>query len=334
MYDEIFEDNKQIYFFENSLIVEIYTVGYSKQGESIIVLIKTDGKVRYSGVIDCYEKSTKKKQNNITKKILDDNKVENLDFICWTHPDLDHSKGLDKIMNEYTDENTLFWLPAGVYSNERGKEKLENIFKEVDKKAEIGNLDSAQTGHELLYQKEIIFSNKYETYKLYAKALTPIPSMIYMKKKNKTYRPNDYSVSFCMGVICNEKRMNCRFLFTGDVEDDAIKSGIMPNIKKDSEFNFLKIPHHGSSSSESLSDYIGKCEYACSTVFRLGKANDPEKEIMEKYNRKIHKMFITNKSNPKRGMYYGVVKVMYDIVNQKTDEEYEKDAYEYKNIIE
>ena len=44
------------------------------------------------------------------KEILDKNNVEKLDFICWTHPDFDHSKGLRNVIDEYMSQKTMIWI--------------------------------------------------------------------------------------------------------------------------------------------------------------------------------------------------------------------------------
>ena len=46
-----------VIFVKDSLIMETNIIGYKKQGESILFFIKADGKICYSGLIDCYSTS-------------------------------------------------------------------------------------------------------------------------------------------------------------------------------------------------------------------------------------------------------------------------------------
>lgn len=57
--------------------METNIIGYKKQGESILFFIKADGKICYSGLIDCYSTSNL----NIVDKLLKENEVKCLDFI-------------------------------------------------------------------------------------------------------------------------------------------------------------------------------------------------------------------------------------------------------------
>ena len=79
------------------MCVETYIIGYKNEGESVLFFVRADGGISFSGLIDCFRLRDIDKINDILKE----NGVKKLDFICWTHPDLDHSKGLKDIIQNY-----------------------------------------------------------------------------------------------------------------------------------------------------------------------------------------------------------------------------------------
>ena len=68
--------------------------------------MKADGNIIYSGLVDCYVNE----KENVVSDLLVTEHVSRLDFVCWTHPHDDHTVGLDKIVNDFCDEKTLFWM--------------------------------------------------------------------------------------------------------------------------------------------------------------------------------------------------------------------------------
>lgn len=92
----------------------IYTVGYMPMGESSLVVIRNrkSEKNILSILFDSFEKNGK----NLMFDFLDkfDVKRYKLDCIVWTHPDLDHSVGFNKIIKDYTSADTVFILPEGM----------------------------------------------------------------------------------------------------------------------------------------------------------------------------------------------------------------------------
>lgn len=86
---------------ENLLII-IFVIGYKKRGESIVVLFldKSSNTVIYSIIIDSF------KYCNINKtiEILNSYNIESIDILCWSHPDLDHTWGIDELLKVYCDD--------------------------------------------------------------------------------------------------------------------------------------------------------------------------------------------------------------------------------------
>ena len=116
-----------------NLYLEVYLLGYPGQGESILFLIKTiedKDVILYSGVIDSYENNG----TNKTIELLECLNIKKLNFLCWTHPDIDHSLGIDTILQRYTNKETRVVLPdALLYLEERLTDKAKEICQNINK---------------------------------------------------------------------------------------------------------------------------------------------------------------------------------------------------------
>jgi beta-lactamase superfamily II metal-dependent hydrolase len=113
---------------EKNLYIELYLIGYKNIGESIVFLIYCDSRVVYSGVIDSYEQ-----EMNKAVEILERNNVNSLDFICWTHPDEDHSIGIDTLIEKYASENTTIYIPECINGSEYSyNERVKSTFDIID----------------------------------------------------------------------------------------------------------------------------------------------------------------------------------------------------------
>ena len=82
-----------------NLLIKVYVIGYSNRGESICILFLDagyDNKVLYSIVIDSF----KYKGLNETVEILNQWGIDKdkLNMLVWSHPDYDHTYGIDEII--------------------------------------------------------------------------------------------------------------------------------------------------------------------------------------------------------------------------------------------
>jgi beta-lactamase superfamily II metal-dependent hydrolase len=86
-----------------NLIVKIFVIGYSQRGESVIVafLDKESNNVLYTIVIDSFTY----KGINKTLDLLNQYNISSIDMLCWSHPDYDHTKGLDVLINQFCNVN-------------------------------------------------------------------------------------------------------------------------------------------------------------------------------------------------------------------------------------
>ena len=100
-----------------NLLVKVFVIGYSLRGESIIMLFIDKDRldnILYSIVIDCFTY----KNINKTEEILNEYGISRIDMLCWSHPDFDHTKGIDTIIHKFCNETTKIMLPQGLNGKE------------------------------------------------------------------------------------------------------------------------------------------------------------------------------------------------------------------------
>lgn len=139
------------------------------------------------------------------------------------------------------------------------------------------------------------------------------PNSKIIRKQNymDKFIKNDRSVFFVLALG------NVRIFLTGDVEDATIEK--IPVNFFGKHIHIMKIPHHGSDSSEKMLD-LGwqECDIACSTVYRKGCSDLPLSSIMEQYSEVAQYLLCTGKADKsKETEKYGVVKIVTDVIENK-----------------
>lgn len=113
------------YLVKEKLVIEINVIGYKTEGESSVVFIKYDSGIAFSIVVDCFCYQNKNK----TVEILRNNNVKSIDYLCWSHPDYDHSQGMCDIFTEFVNEKTIINIPENVdNAYEICSNKVKNLF--------------------------------------------------------------------------------------------------------------------------------------------------------------------------------------------------------------
>lgn len=301
--------SKQI-FVREKLIVETFLIGYRNEGESIVFIIYVDDDAFYTGVIDCYEYNSLNK----TAEILSENGIEELDFICWTHPDEDHSIGMDILIEKYASEKTEIYLPGYINGEEYSYNKrIKNTFDKINQTVKSRKVKKYRVSdisdYKVLDHKNFNYGG-IEGYEFSIFSISPDSQILRSNNFNDTFKKNDYSI----GLILNLGEFN--FLFASDIENRTInkmKDFYLPEI-----IDYIKVPHHASSSSDSLLKYLNyenKCELACTTVFKKSKL--PDKNIIEKYKDYAREFYSTGKLGTSDTEDYGIINVKCDIINKK-----------------
>lgn len=303
---------KHVIYFKDTLYIKTYIVGYKKQGEAVLFFVLTDNKISFSGLVDCF----KTKELNYVEKILVDNKIEKLNFICWTHPDFDHSNGLRDIIQKYVSKETDIWIPEGIDSKEiTCSNEVRKLFEEL--RRDVVNFDtdynvySASDKKDLLAYNSVCFVKDIDSYPLEMNSYAPNSKIIRKQHYLDRFIKNDRSIFLVIALG------DTRIYLTGDIEDETIER-IPSNFLKE-HIHIMKIPHHGSDTSLGALNFgDGQCDVACSTVYRVGKSKLPLNDVMNLYISNSKGVYCTgNKDETQEESDYGVIEIVTNVVDNK-----------------
>lgn len=305
--------------FDRKLEFEINLIGYKHKGESIIFFLRTDGKIVYSGIVDCYEDEAKNEAIELLKK----ENISYVNFICWTHPHDDHSVGLEKILSDYCNEQTSCWIPPFVSKDIKDcSSTAKNIYKKIfeileskkRKKMVIREASDSKT----LEKFKCIGNCSINPYSFEIKSFAPDTNILQKFKIQERFKmENEYSV----GLIINIGHFI--IILGGDVENRTINSIPDYNLYVE-ELDYLKIPHHSSESAMNLVDRfkhlgISSPSVATTTVYRSNGL--PKETVLKKYIRWGNNMEIYStgdvcdeKNDEDR---IGIIRTSFDILENK-----------------
>lgn len=331
-------DTKDIGQLSN-LLVKIIVIGYQKKGESCIFLLidRRDQQIIYSIVIDSY----KRRKQNRTLELLRHFgvKEESLNILCWSHPDEDHSLGIDEIWKKYAGKNTIIITPISFWSRDYNIKAFNPNKREVDFLEYVTGLnsrthstllpESTAGGGDLVWQ--INFSAGVDTIKFRVWILSPLVGRLKgLVDSNGSITRNQTSVTLVVELGDNQ------FVFPADLPNEEIA---LLNEEAIENPLFLKIPHHGSVSSAKFLDYIPVNPIAqrkanilaCTTIFHSTKDGSqlPQREVIERYIDKCSKVCNTGSDKKEN---FGAVIAEYDLFGQEECIiSTEGSAFEYKD---
>jgi hypothetical protein len=281
----------RITVYDNTKIqLHIYVLGYYPQGESILIIVWDDASmsVQQSTLIDFYEASGVNRMKSLLDKYgIDKNK---LDFIIWTHPDKDHSVGLHSIINTYTSNKTVCILPDGLtkhYKSFFSTSVLKSYLLLCCKKHKFKSVERVNASKlrlcPIIYGASAFNDGQNDEIELNIEVLTPIANRIFQKiERDKSSKANDLSISvvFRFGEL--------GFYFGGDSENPSIREIDTERLRN---IVFIKIPHHGSETSDVLPKILSglksvdftKKVVSVSTSYVCGKSKLPDFNVLYKY---------------------------------------------------
>lgn len=300
-------------FFSKSLTLDVFIIGYKTQGESIVLIIKTDEIVSYTCVIDCYEEN----EINKTLQLLNSLKITHVDTICWTHPHIDHSLGIDVILDNYANKKTTVVIPEDLGSYRKNidySDRVRSTFETIENSCSIRSPSfyvMSASDVKPIVNITYIIGNK--SYPFFINSVSPSSQLVRDRAQKTDPRKNDYSIAFSVKVGKFD------LFFGSDIEDvtiNQIKRRFREYIP--SSFDLLKVPHHTSPSSRnflSLLDTSKKCDIACSTVFRDSL---PDLNLIKEYQLYTKKFLCTGYVESQYDTFdYGCIHVNYDILQEK-----------------
>ena len=231
--------------------LRIFVIGYSDQGESIVTLFMDEHEhVFYTMVVDCYAKG----DMNKTKELLDRFHVEHIDLLCWSHPDKDHSVGVDTLIENFCNDKSYILVPYGIEGrdgdcvkyNEGDKQVIQSIFAHNSRLHKAFKpISCIEEGHLQVTSFDLCPLLDDELHiRLYA--LSPHAEYIAearynYKEKQQYIHKNNFSISLCLDI-----GNSYFFHYCSDIENRTINH-IYPDFFE--KATFVKIPHHLTSSS-------------------------------------------------------------------------------------
>ncbi|MEN6554528.1 MAG: hypothetical protein ABFC34_16780 [Methanobacterium sp.] len=304
-------------FVVESLTLDVYIVGYKHQGESIILIVKSDEIVCYTCVIDCFEYN----EINKTIQILDDQNISYIDTICWTHPDIDHSIGIDNILSEYTNEKTTVLVPEGLDGDRESvnyHERVRNTFELINNDIKSNKRSSfrVMSASDCKCIVDDLYTIGEKSYTFYMISVSPNSHLIRRRELyTSKLKKNDYSIALRV------KFGELELFFGSDIEDvniDLINRFLSSYIPR--SFNLLKIPHHTSPSSEKLLQLLDKSkksDISCSTVYRSNKL--PDTDLIDSYKKYSKRFLCTGYVSDQYDNYdYGCIHINYNLLQRKS----------------
>ena len=276
--------SNKIFLDSDNLRLIVYVIGYPQMGESQVILLKDiiSGNIYYSAVVDCY----KLQDINKTIDILNENNIRSLNLLCWTHPDDDHSYGIDEIFKNFCNYKTKILLPEGIYGDPNDfvdyKPKYLDFFEDLKKnnsKAAYNVHSATVIEGEVQGVETIYFQRGINEIKFRISTIAPISAIVRRRIQAGLSTKNDISISllFSLGELS--------LFLTGDIENQTINLIAREFLP---EITFLKTPHHTSKSSDALLsvferqyDFEYKIPFTCTTAFRKHKL--PDDELIEGY---------------------------------------------------
>ena len=294
--------------------LKIIIVGYSSLGESVIILFMENEIVLDAMVIDSFEQLDESRaMNNKTISILERYNVERVSAFFWTHPHRDHSKGLLKLMKKYSDSKTVHVYPVHVSTNDgdiislnKGeKDTLKGILKYNKKKHRSALPVSVMEGECRLVRK-LVLTDDFSRSQYNARVCVLSPNCSELENYADGNKCNANEVSLSILVDINDYS----FFFGGDVQDKHIQA-MNKNVLNGCRF--VKIPHHGSSTSSSLIGFLPSRDLfdnACSTIYR--NHNLPEDNVMAQYKLITQNLISTGDiKRPRVPCSYGIISYDY-----------------------
>lgn len=280
---------KEKYIFVDdcrNIQLKILLIGYRSQGESVIFQIYDAEKkeILYDGAIDSYELQGKNK----TIDFLGGDRTKKLDFLCWSHPDKDHSVGLVDVMNVCCDGKTNICIPGTLDEHLNQKETLSESSKIIlDKilnhcKDNPNNISTVDTRMGDRVEEIFFQDNSLERVRFRIWGIAPSSGEI---TNWKLYKKERVKNILSVGLLLELGKY--RFLLTGDMPDESIQNvyGQFFN-----DVVLVKIPHHGSDGSGTMIDALSASPsihlstlgmLACTTVFTPKSL--PLDDILDKY---------------------------------------------------
>lgn len=289
----------------------IYTIGYSRQGETILTLICEKNRIIYSVLTDSFQKQSKDiKKYNVLDDIFSRYQNPRIDVFIWTHPDLDHSIGIQYALDTFdAGGNAMTFMPGGLDRKDKyeicGKAKdAFDYLKNHYLKKEQGLPISVSSGEERkiiklrLRERQTGASVNVDFW-----FLAPSGEIILKRTaQESSFTINEMSIVYAVNLNGQN------FLFTGDFEGKNLKMMCTDHMES---LRFLKIPHHASYRSNATVDKLLQLHTANIVQTVTQKGNTPDIDELKKYL-KLGKVFVAS-DDTRKDHQFGYVLTRYGV---------------------
>lgn len=270
----------------SNLILEIHTVGYPSMGESIVTMLKDGKKVLFTVVTDSYRTDD---CDEVTE-IFHRNNDPAVDIFVWTHPDEDHSVGIEHLLDSFdSSHKATIYIPANInrdiMGNESARKAMDYLLKNYDsmQKYHLASIGSIQ-GMEPPSKAFIVRSRTTGREIMgYFHFLLPDTSMSVRRAYNKAKNSgdmNDFSIVYVLTLN------GLRYFYGADMTKTSMRFLDEDNSQYLDNVRFIKIPHHGSKDSAKavglLKPYEAEKAVATTTVY--GSTN-PFAQTLDEYKK-------------------------------------------------
>lgn len=271
--------------FDN-IYIEIYTIGFPMEGESVLSVLKDGNNILCSFLIDSYKVEDKVPALEIAKKI----QLDHIDWFFWTHPDKDHSVGIEdtlKVLDSTCQARIIIpeGLNQGLPLSLPAKSALEYIHNNYNSRREYSKLIRLSTNAfvDHLPSWRINFKEQTSEREMPCTFTILAPHSSIVDRQDFSEYPLLNEFSLVLSVSWNAYT----FLYTGDIPNRGINLLNEDYLKK---VLFLKIPHHGSTNSDRMVKHISFVgtgeEHAISTI---NKSNQiPNDGVLQSYRKMIN----------------------------------------------
>lgn len=305
--------NNGIFYIGNKLYLEIYLIGYKRKGESLLICIKdSSNKPLWTAVIDCYKFSGK----NITIEKLEElgyGHDKKIDLFMITHPDNDHINDIDKIMNDFTDKNTIYMMPDFLSSNVNKTIEMKKIDNYIRKRysEHLDGLDNNIFYNDVVQNPNLKWKftgSDSKAHVLRVESYLPTDSIMSMSRYAPYQKKNDYSLF--INIIIDDSN----YVFTGDCLDYALGLLNEDEFSKMQNTLYFKIPHHGSKYTTLIKDIISSGGInICSVSACAYSSGVTDNDVLKFYCDVSKSVSITSSDNSEYD--YGLLKHVFDVAN-------------------
>ena len=294
----------------SDLVLEVHTVGYPDMGESIVTFLKDGARVILTVVTDSF----KTDYADEVKRVLDDNGHPSVNIFIWTHPDEDHSVGIENLLDEFDKgRKATVYMPANITKDIMPCNAAKDAFDYLVQN--YGEGRRYQLHPILTVGNQVVTLNSFEIYERITNRkisgnfsfLLPDTTLTMRRSYHGAKNPgdmNDFSLVYVLELNC------IHYIFCGDMTYQSIQFIERKSRSYLENIRYVKIPHHGSTDPMKLVDmltpYQLKKAVATTTVFN---ASHPYKEALDKYAEICEHVSSTDRGNDS----YGRVKLAFNI---------------------